>query len=1015
MAQPPPSSGAAAIGWVILALMTQVALVDTATETWWSGSPIRWWIAVPAVLFVALSGWLWRPGGWAAKKWGAPGAAAWSVAGLLVLLAVTAWLPQGQTSGVRMLMQPTATVLTFVTAAAVLLAAFVLFRAVAGLPSTARMVAQGVFLALAVYALASLGLAMREHAVYASLFQGGAAWQRLPRWLQGATVGGLLLLPLATLVALVSVVRGRSSGRGYRLGGPAVVLLAAGASISIAALRAPAFPAVHSQISEGATPETPREVSARWAALSEGTAAQQAQRRNEVATHLDRLFDDLQRASGELPRETFDPEAVVARVGRDPQRLFEWVRDNTYWVPYQGALRGPLGVLMDRLGNGLDRALLLARLLHGGGVRMRLAHVELDSEQARAALANLRPVPGDREAMIRPAETAAGRGGEAATGTPTQTSTGTAWVSSALRQASQRREEAGRRRLAEADARIAAQAPRLEAAVQEAERSAREIDRREASARDHWWVQVEQGGAWIDLDLMPPGPHAVTASETHESGKDGAFRLAGALCHELLIRIVVEQWKDSRLTTHEVLEHTLRPYEVIGQPITFRHAPQGWPSKLEADGDLSATSALGRALLDQQEWTPILTVGKRRIVRDRVTAAGEVLEGATRGVGGAGGLMGGLAGMMGGGEESEPGLLTAEWIEYELRAPGEPLRTFRHEMFDLVGPAARASAVVRQPQVADAERLRRGLAMLAEVEILPQVADLSPEFIGDAACRAMLASRVAWVEALREDDTARRRDMIRALPPPGGSIGPLHAYALARRLLSPVRRSVFIDSIDLVNLRIHAQADGAGRLQWGALMDVLADGVGVVSGASRPSFGIRLVQGVADTVAEYVALGGGVRVTNTTSIFAEALAQNLPHVLLRGTTDAAWRALEAPPDVRSRVERDMRDGFLVVLPSRLIDGRLGWWRVDPRSGAAIGVMDDGFHQGDTETAETTAIVDLEPTLTRPGYFSQNAHDWAVVQAEKLNIPYGSARYFQLFEEIVDFQIDLKIWGLFGTL
>ena len=40
------------------------------------------------------------------------------------------------------------------------------------------------------------------------------------------------------------------------------------------------------------------------------------------------------------PRDTFDPQVIVDNVGKDPAKLFEWVRDNTYLVPYRGALRG---------------------------------------------------------------------------------------------------------------------------------------------------------------------------------------------------------------------------------------------------------------------------------------------------------------------------------------------------------------------------------------------------------------------------------------------------------------------------------------------------------------------------------------------------------------------------------------------------------------------------------------------------------------------------------------------------
>src|SRR5262245_56819976 len=101
-----------------------------------------------------------------------------------------------------------------------------------------------------------------------------------------------------------------------------------------------------------------------------------------TADRLDAWFQGLEQDTKELPRDSFDPKAIVDRVGSDPQKLYEWVRDQTTLVAYRGTLRGPSGVLMDRVGNSLDRALLLCELLRLAGLEVQLAHGTLSAEQA---------------------------------------------------------------------------------------------------------------------------------------------------------------------------------------------------------------------------------------------------------------------------------------------------------------------------------------------------------------------------------------------------------------------------------------------------------------------------------------------------------------------------------------------------------------------------------------------------------------------------------------------------------
>src|SRR5436190_14207760 len=93
-----------------------------------------------------------------------------------------------------------------------------------------------------------------------------------------------------------------------------------------------------------------------------------------LAAEIERGCAQLEQAQREIPRETFDVKAIVDLVGRDPEKLLAWVRDNTTWVPYRGLLRGDRGVLMDRVGSSLDRAMLVYSLVRTAGAKPRLAH-----------------------------------------------------------------------------------------------------------------------------------------------------------------------------------------------------------------------------------------------------------------------------------------------------------------------------------------------------------------------------------------------------------------------------------------------------------------------------------------------------------------------------------------------------------------------------------------------------------------------------------------------------------------
>src|SRR4029077_4787491 len=48
---------------------------------------------------------------------------------------------------------------------------------------------------------------------------------------------------------------------------------------------------------------------------------------------LDSSFRALEDGDSLSPRDYWDPEYVVAMVGREPERIYDWVAANTDWVP----------------------------------------------------------------------------------------------------------------------------------------------------------------------------------------------------------------------------------------------------------------------------------------------------------------------------------------------------------------------------------------------------------------------------------------------------------------------------------------------------------------------------------------------------------------------------------------------------------------------------------------------------------------------------------------------------------
>ncbi len=953
----PAPSGRREFGAALLSILLWALLIDAAVETFLSGAPVRWWVTGIAATYLSLTAVvLWR-GPRDRFGWSRRATASFFV--LLALLAATVWLPEGLTNGVAMLRQSTSVVLSAVSALAVAVAWLVLVR-VRFLPWWGR-AAVGL---LALYGVAAFVVGMIEGTAYPDLFRGESFWRRLPYWLQGAFIGTLVAVPLAMVAAIVDAFRHMRAveGRGWGLQqslalGLATLMAVSGFTMNggpVSRVAAPGRGGPQLSAGEITKPldDTYRELSRVLSGQKEG----QPRSAQEVAQQLDRLFPALEAAAKEIPRDTFDMAAVVQNVGHDPVKLFEWVRDETYLVPYRGLLRGPTGVLMDRLSNSLDRAVLLHAMLGSIGQTVRLARGALTDEQASTLLEKARPVPPDGiPALAGPSSD------------PTEAVLRAYAQEQHLDQATLRQAvdkvAVEQSRVKEAvQNRVTQQTAAIAAAIGTPRRNQAEEDAQRVQAvRDHWWVEWQNGSAWTALDpSLPKSAPGATFTAANTTLAPEHFRDLGAdQIHWIQLRVMVETWNRGQVSEAAVLTSDLFPAELIGKSIVLRFVPVAWPGDLNLFQEKDPLAKLKETVLAQTEWLPLLEIDGQQIFKNTFNEHGEVKAAGTEGaIQGLGSRIGGMLGGLKETEEQKSGQVTAAWIDYELHIPGQTSRTVRRDVFDTVGPAARANKANPTSIMTEFERLERGLALMGETEILPQVGDLSREFVEHLAATTLLANRDVLLGLVRRVDSEDPR----LLPNHASTLSrmrfDLHTLALGRREWSRFPGAVYLDRPNILSYhrRLRANAKGDVLLRQG--FDIVANDVSVRQQSGSDPFLLRVEQGVLDTNAEaFLAASncqrsadsarcGGIH--NTAEIFARSSGVGNEWVAIRDTRDAAWQRVRVPEDARARITQDLAGGKAVVVPTKAVafDGlpNVGWWRLDAQTGQTLGIGEQGWGQ-----------------------------------------------------------------------
>jgi len=770
----------------------------------------------------------------------------------------------------------------------------------------------------AIAGLSLYGAAALLHAAAAGLtlqaaLAGGGLFATLPRVAQGAFLGIVVVLPLGWIAATV-----RAGIPRFRAGSAHRAIYQSVALTVVLALVISSLPA--------------------WSGAPAHRDPSATQIQLKALERSLRAIADADRAS---PRDRWDPAFVVQAVGREPSALFEWVRANTRWIPYRGRLRGASGVLMDRDGNSLDRSILLATLLRISGRTVRLAHAELPAPMS-ADLIDLAVSSAGPEQIIE-----AARSGPPPTGgsIPDGASTlrrliaGDHLDEAAVEQEIGATQGSIERLRADLNGRVANQAARLLAAMA-ASQPAQDLKRRRTTAAavlsDHWWVQMQQDGQWVDCDLFAGGRmgQSLTAPTLVVALED----LPHELNHEVVVRIVAEHQSRGDRQEERVLEYTVIPADAAGRAYVLQIWPAAWPSQIAhvIDGRFGVKAAA----LEQQEWTAVLAVDNGDpVAHGLIRKAPAPVHTNT---------FTGLADAFGAhsATPTHDTELTAVWIEYETHAPGSAAETVRRTLFDLREAATKRQTNTGAPAFSDDERLSRNMALMTQTEILVEGCHMAPEWVAHIE-NSSAASTLPLMHSLASGERPLKQEqLLKQVGAAARAVSPLYLLAMSRVAFPADDGPVLIDSPNILTRHRYPRL-GQGDVSLVSAFDIVLNRFGVALNV-RDEFAARVRQGVVDTNLEALLSD------RTTSNTADAYEAQHDWATLTSADLAVVEHLPVMSESRVAMAQDLQRGYIVVAPNATravhMAKSVGWWRIHPVTGDTLGLGANGWGMGPEDSA-----------------------------------------------------------------
>ncbi len=458
----------------------------------------------------------------------------------------------------------------------------------------------------------------------------------------------------------------------------------------------------------------------------------------------------------------------------------------------------------------------------------------------------------------------------------------------------------------------------------------------EAAPSTEWcWVEYEKEGKWLPLREPP-----CEARERFDA-------LPDRYLHQVEISTKLERSEGGKAELHEILRVRYAARDLFGNRLRFVIAPapdQKGFEKAMIDGKKIRVNPL-EGLRKVERFVPGVRLGRGGQYGKAFDLEGKTFTiDASKGFALAGGdVVGNRVGaLLGGGpgRERAKGCLTGVWWSVKRISPGLPDQEWEREIADLSGFGQKRGAIAAlEPRQAD--RLR--VAFLGSHDVYLDFGRMSL-MEGLARWRRTVEPLRAFLREARgyARGTTPLMKVLKSFDrerPAYINFGVLRTLYL-RQLEERFKAVSYLPGPGVVILHDEFLPTGPDRVKARETFDIV-DLPAAIEGPEGGRF--RLALGVLDTELELRACACKPPLYNTASLIRAGKPE-----LRCLTKPAEADALPYKATAKARVKADLQAGHVVVAPAVELEGEAVWWRIDPRTGAALGIGETGCGQTSVE-------------------------------------------------------------------